>query len=117
MGGTAKRERRQAIQRCLLVGDGTCHECFNFLSTFLVPATNVSLDPVNLSDQESCLRAQDYWERDFMHSYWGAEKYPKLLAVKDKYDPEGLFVCRHCVGSERWTEESEFNCRNETMWE
>ena len=59
----------------------------------------------------------DYWERDFMHSYWGAEKYPKLLAVKDKYDPEGLFVCRHCVGSERWTEESEFNCRNETMWE
>ena len=72
---------------------------------------------VYLSDQESCLRAQDYWERDFMHSYWGAEKYPKLLAVKDKYDPEGLFVCRHCVGSERWTEESEFNCRNETMWE
>ena len=102
MGGTAKRERRQAIQRCLLVGDGTCHECFSC--------------PVNL-DQESCLRAQDYWERDFMHSYWGAEKYPKLLAVKDKYDPEGLFVCRHCVGSERWTEESDFNCRNETMWE
>ena len=53
----------------------------------------------------------DYFERNFTHSYWGAEKYPKLLAVKDKYDPSGLFVCHHCVGSERWTEESNLNCR------
>ena len=34
----------------------------------------------------------DYWERDFAHSYWGPEKYPQLLSVKDKYDPQGLFV-------------------------
>ncbi|MDF2759628.1 MAG: FAD-binding oxidoreductase, partial [Thermomicrobiales bacterium] len=26
-----------------------------------------------------------------------------LLAVKDKYDPEGLFVVHHGVGSERWS--------------
>ena len=38
-------------------------------------------------------------------------RYAALLSVKDKYDPHGLFVCHHCVGSERWTKESDLNCR------
>jgi len=54
----------------------------------------------------------DYFERDFQLSYWGAEKYARLLKVKAAYDPHGLFVCRHCVGSEFWTEASHLNCRN-----
>lgn len=29
----------------------------------------------------------------------------------NRYDPDGLFVCHHCVGSERWTKESNYNCR------
>ena len=33
---------------------------------------------------------------------WGAATYASLLAVKHKYDPAGLFVCHHCVGSEEW---------------
>jgi FAD/FMN-containing dehydrogenase len=52
----------------------------------------------------------DYDDRDFQRSHWGAA-YPKLLAVKDTYDPTGLFVCHHCVGSERWTAASHLNCR------
>mmetsp|Transcript_9647 Transcript_9647/g.19623 ORF Transcript_9647/g.19623 Transcript_9647/m.19623 type:complete len:561 (+) Transcript_9647:197-1879(+) len=28
------------------------------------------------------------------------EQYERLLKVKKKYDPEGLFWCRHCVGDE-----------------
>jgi len=35
------------------------------------------------------------WQREF----WG-ENYRKLLKIKGKYDPEGMFVCHHCVGSE-----------------
>ena len=58
----------------------------------------------------------DYFEEGFQLSYWGAEKYPRLLRIKYEYDPEGLFVCRHCAGSEYWTEESNLNCRNESMW-
>lgn len=54
----------------------------------------------------------DYFERDFQLSYWGAQKYAKLLDIKARYDPRGLFVCRHCVGSEFWTEASHLNCRN-----
>ena len=53
----------------------------------------------------------DYDDLDFTVSHWGTQ-YPKLLAIKDKYDPNGLFVCHHCVGSERWTKESKLNCRN-----
>lgn len=52
----------------------------------------------------------DYDDLDFTKSHWGTA-YPKLLAIKDKYDPKGLFVCHHCVGSERWTKDSKLNCR------
>ena len=57
---------------------------------------------------DSAMRAPT--DLDFTKSHWG-EAYPKLLAVKDKYDPHGLFICHHCVGSERWTKESHLNCR------
>ena len=35
-------------------------------------------------------------------SFWGSN-YARLLAVKDKYDPDGLFFVHHGVGSERWS--------------
>jgi hypothetical protein len=33
--------------------------------------------------------------------FWGTN-YPRLLEVKNKWDPRGLFRCNRCVGSERW---------------
>jgi len=35
-------------------------------------------------------------------SFWGPN-YPKLRAVKAKYDPTGLFFVHHGVGSEEWS--------------
>ena len=32
--------------------------------------------------------------------FWGAAIYGKLLKIKQKFDPELIFSCRHCVGSE-----------------
>jgi FAD/FMN-containing dehydrogenase len=40
----------------------------------------------------------DYFEPDWQKAFWG-ENYPRLLEIKRRYDPEGLFVCHHCVGS------------------
>jgi len=31
--------------------------------------------------------------------YWG-DNYPRLLEIKRKYDPEGIFWCHNCVGSD-----------------
>lgn len=44
----------------------------------------------------------DYFEPNWQEAFWGSN-YPKLLEIKNKYDPNGLFYCHHCVGSESWT--------------
>jgi FAD/FMN-containing dehydrogenase len=44
----------------------------------------------------------DFFDTTWQQSYWGAN-YARLLAVKDKYDPDGLFFVHHGVGSERWS--------------
>ena len=44
----------------------------------------------------------DFFEPDWQTSYWGPN-YPKLLSIKKKYDPAGLFFVHHGVGSEEWS--------------
>jgi hypothetical protein len=44
----------------------------------------------------------NFFNKDWQHEYWGVN-YPKLRAVKDKYDPDGLFIVHHGVGSEDWS--------------
>ena len=41
----------------------------------------------------------DYHEPNWQEAFWGAN-YPRLLAIKRKYDPQGLFQTHHSVGSE-----------------
>jgi hypothetical protein len=45
-----------------------------------------------------------YYQPDWQRAYWG-RNYPRLLAVKTRYDPDGLFFTRHGIGSERWSED------------
>jgi FAD/FMN-containing dehydrogenase len=47
----------------------------------------------------------DYFEPDWQRAFWG-ENYARLLAIKRKVDPAGLFWCHHCVGSEARGEDS-----------
>jgi FAD/FMN-containing dehydrogenase len=44
----------------------------------------------------------DYFEPSWQDSFWG-DNYPRLRAIKQKYDPEGLFFLHHGVGSEEWS--------------
>jgi FAD/FMN-containing dehydrogenase len=44
----------------------------------------------------------NYFEKEWQHSFWGAN-YPRLLKIKAKYDPDGLFIVHHGVGSEAWS--------------
>jgi FAD/FMN-containing dehydrogenase len=40
----------------------------------------------------------DYFQRDWQQAFWGPH-YPRLLAAKRRYDPDGLFVIHHGVGT------------------
>ena len=44
----------------------------------------------------------NFFEAGWQEAYWGPN-YARLLTVKQKYDPAGLFFVHHGVGSETWS--------------
>jgi FAD/FMN-containing dehydrogenase len=46
----------------------------------------------------------NYFQPEWQRAFWGPN-YERLLAVKDRYDPDGLFFVHHGVGSERWADD------------
>uniref|UniRef100_A0A0D2XJA8 FAD-binding PCMH-type domain-containing protein n=1 Tax=Fusarium oxysporum (strain Fo5176) TaxID=660025 RepID=A0A0D2XJA8_FUSOF len=44
----------------------------------------------------------DVTEPNFQQSFYGTDKYKRLLSIKEKVDPYGLFYALQGVGSERW---------------
>ena len=50
----------------------------------------------------SYVSESDFFERDWQGSFWGSN-FPRLAAVKKRYDPAGLFFVHHGVGSDEWS--------------
>jgi FAD/FMN-containing dehydrogenase len=50
----------------------------------------------------SYVSESNYFNGSWQQEYWGAN-YQKLRSVKRRYDPDGLFVVHHGVGSEDWS--------------
>jgi len=50
----------------------------------------------------SYVSESDFFERSWQQSFWGSN-YPRLAAVKKKYDSGGLFFVHQGVGSEEWS--------------
>jgi FAD/FMN-containing dehydrogenase len=53
-------------------------------------------------DAGSYVSESNYFNANWQHAFWGSN-YRKLRAVKDKYDPGGLFFVHHGVGSDDWS--------------
>ena len=50
----------------------------------------------------SYVSESNYFNKSWQQAYFGTH-YPRLRAVKKKYDPEGLLFVHHGVGSEDWS--------------
>jgi FAD/FMN-containing dehydrogenase len=50
----------------------------------------------------SYVSESNYFNKDWQRAFWGPH-YPRLAAIKARYDPDGLFIFHHGVGSERWS--------------
>jgi len=50
----------------------------------------------------SYVSESNFFNRSWQSAYWGTN-YPKLQAIKKKYDASGLFFVHHGVGSEEWS--------------
>jgi FAD/FMN-containing dehydrogenase len=55
-----------------------------------------------LAAPASYVAESDYFETDWRTAYWGSNA-ARLEAIKERYDPGGLFFVHHGVGSEHWS--------------
>ncbi len=61
-------------------------------------------------DMGAYINEADPNEPNFSQAFWG-DHYPRLLAIKRKYDPADVFWCTPCVGNERWVMQGDELCR------
>ena len=52
----------------------------------------------------SYVAESNFFERNWSEAFWGSN-FPRLAAVKKRYDPDGLFVVHNGVGSDDWTDD------------
>jgi len=50
------------------------------------------------------------YEASWQKTFWG-DNYERLLRLKRELDPDDVFWCQPCVGSERWQEVDDLLCR------
>jgi len=67
-------------------------------------AINKAMDEIRklVPNAGSYMAEGNFFDANWQESFWGTN-YARLLAVKDKYDPNCLFFVHHGVGSERWS--------------
>jgi hypothetical protein len=53
-------------------------------------------------DAGSYVSESNFFNASWRNAFWGPN-YPRLRAIKTKYDPGGLFFVHHGVGSEDWS--------------
>ena len=71
--------------------------------------THLGIPPANHSHASLFFQQGDPTEPNWQQTFWGGN-YPALFALKQKYDPNALFYCVPCVGSEFFVETNGVVC-------
>ncbi|CAF2668844.1 unnamed protein product [Rotaria sp. Silwood2] len=73
------------------------------------------LQTVAGGSQSSCyLNEADPNEPDWQQKFFGTQAhYNRLKSIKNAVDPNGLFICKNCVGSDDWS--TDLNCPKNSM--
>jgi len=71
----------------------TVDEKVDFAHSVVGPAMYQFSSGSYYSESEYSLQGDEWGER-----FWGRETYNQLLKVKNTWDPEHIFSCRHCIG-------------------
>ena len=93
--------------------DAVVMSAYTFPYSFTVPFSDMAATQNNITDTVMPIIEQvtpnagayineaDPQQKDWQNVFFGSN-YAKLLVIKEKYDPKGLFYNRIAVGSERW---------------
>ena len=76
--------------------------------TKFVPFSSCELDRL-MDTNSTLLRQASLFEINWQETFFGSH-YSTLKGIKDKYDPNRLFVVAEGVGSEEWN--ANLTCRN-----
>ena len=75
--------------------DVTAEENTKFVHKVMGPMLYKYGEGSYYSESEHCMSPGQWQQR-----LWGQEVYDRLLRIKQTWDPENIFACRHCVGDE-----------------
>ncbi|KAI5459624.1 hypothetical protein BGZ63DRAFT_473334 [Mariannaea sp. PMI_226] len=57
-------------------------------------------------DTGTYINEANYMDPNYLVNFWGTMR-PTLEAIKQKYDPNNIFYCVTCIGSDQWYEKSD----------
>ncbi|CAF0986841.1 unnamed protein product [Didymodactylos carnosus] len=91
--------------------DGLSIDDQNMIAEHVTSQMKILDSLLNGSQFGSYMNEADPNEPKWQQRFFGSQAvYDRLKAIKNNVDPQGLFVCKSCVGSEDWT--SDLNCPN-----
>lgn len=53
---------------------------------------------------------EPHWQQKFFGTM---DNYNRLKSIKNSVDPDGIFICKNCVGSDDWS--ADLNCRKQSI--
>jgi FAD/FMN-containing dehydrogenase len=89
--------------------DGTLNEVQETLAQHVTQQVQILQTVAGGSQSTAYMNEADPNEPDWQQKFFGTmDNYNQLKSIKDTVDPNGLFVCKNCVGSDDWSED--LNC-------